>query len=177
MTLPRQKLREAVLQLLFSFDQGVETREHLIALLMSQLKASGKNIKEAYLLAEDIWDKKADIDKAICALSHAFSLSRIHKTELQILRIGFYELIFKAVEIPPNVVIAEGIRLARKFATPAASLFINALLDQQKKKILGEDVDKKVLEGALTLHEQQSEREKGATLEGEKITLDKNEIT
>ncbi len=177
MTLPRQKLREAVLQLLFSFDQGVKTREHLIPLLMAQLKASRKNMEEAYLLAEDIWEKKEEIDKAICALSHAFSLSRIHKTELQILRIGFYELLFKAVEVPPNVAIAEGIRLARKFATPAASLFVNAMLDQQKKKMLGQVIDKEVLDSAFNLHEQQSDHEKEAALEDKEAPSEENETT
>lgn len=165
MTLPRQKLREAVLQLLFSFDQGVETKDYLLRLLMAQLKASRKNMEEAYSLAETIWAKKEEIDKAIAGLSHAFSLSRIHKTELQVLRIGFYELLFAGEEIPANVAIAESIRLARKFATPAASLFVNAIMDQQKKKMEGKVVDEKALTNAFSLHEEQSDLEKQAVLE------------
>lgn len=162
MTLPRQKMREAVLQLLFSFDHGDDVKESLIPLLMQQLKANRTNVEEAFLQTKEIWAHKKEIDKEIAALSHAFALSRIHKTELQILRIGFYELLFMKEEVPPTVVIAEGIRLARKFATPAASLFINALLDQQKKKMEGEAVDAEALKNAFELHEQQSDCEKKA---------------
>lgn len=153
-------MREAVVQLLFSFDNGDKEKEYLVPLLMDQLKASRKNIEGAFTEAKAIWAKRATIDKAITALSHSFALNRIHKTELQILRIGFYELLQK--EIPPKVTIAEAIRLARKFATPAAALFVNALLDQQKKKIEGEVVDSQELDKAFQLHEQQSDCEKKA---------------
>lgn len=160
MTLPRQKLREAVLQLLFSFDLGDKAQESLIPLLMQQLKASRRNIETAFLLAARIWEKKRELDLAISALSETFSLKRIHKTELQILRLGFYEILFDRETVPSKVAIAEAIRLARKFATPAAALFINALLDQQKKKVDGEVVDDEALQKAFILHDEQSDCEK-----------------
>lgn len=168
MTLPRQKLREAVLQLLFSFDLGDNVKESLIPLLMQQLKASRRNIEAAFLLAARIWDKKKELDLAIGALSETFSLKRIHKTELQILRLGFYELLFERETVPPKVAIAEAIRLSRKFATPAAALFVNALLDQQKKKIDGEVVDNEAINKAFILHDEQSDCEKNAGSEIEK---------
>ena len=79
--------------------------------------------------------------------------------------------------MPPNVAIAEGIRLARKFATPAASLFVNAMLDQQKKKMLGQVIDKEVLDSAFNLHEQQSDHEKEAALEDKEAPSEENETT
>ena len=153
-------MREAVLQLLFSMDLGAVD----VSLLMEQLKASKKNIQEAEAQAERVWAKKKEIDQAVAALSHGFSLKRIHKAELQILRIGAYELLFQP-ELPAKVVLAEAVRLARKFATPAASLFINAILDQLWRKKEGESVDQKALDEAIAIHDEQSHCEKSLEME------------
>ncbi len=70
--------------------------------------------REYYEYAEevihDIQDKVEDIDEKIQAFSQNWKISRIAKTDLAILRLGIYELLFRN-DIPPVVAIDEAIDL------------------------------------------------------------------
>ena len=50
--------------------------------------------------------------------------------------------------IPPLVVIAEAIRLTRKFGTPESAQFVNAILDRLYKKVQNEAAS--VFSGAIS---------------------------
>jgi N utilization substance protein B len=77
----------------------------------------------------DIQDKLQDIDLQIQEYSQNWKLSRIAKTDLAILRLGMYELLFRE-DIPPVVVIDEAIELGREFSTDQSNTFINGILDR-----------------------------------------------
>ena len=57
--------------------------------------------------------------------------------------------------IPPKVVIAEAIRLTRKFGTPMAANFVNAFLDQVLKKQEGKKVSVVAIKEQMCLLEEQ----------------------
>jgi transcription antitermination protein NusB len=126
MPISPQKFREVVFQLLYSddFGGGAEVAE----MLMAQLAVTKKVIREACGVKEKILEKKMHIDELICKHSASYDFERIPRIERNVIRLGAYEILFSP-EVPPKVAIAEAIRLTRKFATPEAASFVNAILD------------------------------------------------
>lgn len=133
MSFLQQKFREIVFHWLFSMDISASCEEETVALIMQELAVSKKIVKEAQQRAFLVWQKKNEIDSLIGQTSQAFDFERIQRAERNALRLGVYELFFDE-ELPPKVAIAEAIRLCRKFSTPEASHFVNALLDTLYQK-------------------------------------------
>ena len=128
MALSPQKFREIVLQLLYSYDFFSAEEEDVIHCLMEELSVTKKTMKEASERKEKIFSFIEQIDALISKFSASYEMERIGRIEKNILRLGVYELSIEK-ELPPKVVIAEAIRLARKFSTAESGAFINAVLD------------------------------------------------
>lgn len=136
MSIPIQKFRELVFQLLYSYDIGNPTEEDMIDLMSTQLEVSDQTVREALLYIQEIRKTFPFLDDMIAKTSKAYEFDRIPLVEKNILRLGIYELFYSKQEIPPKVVIAEAIRLSKKFSTPESLTFINAIMDQLYKKKL-----------------------------------------
>lgn len=128
MALPQQKFREIVFQLLYSHDLAQADDEDMIAMMMPQLEVTKKNLLEALSRRKEIQEKLHELDQLIAQTSESYEFERIPGIERNILRLGVFELLFS--QIPHKVAIAEAIRLTRKFATPEAATFVNAILDK-----------------------------------------------
>lgn len=129
----QQKIREILFQLLYSQDFVDNEKEDIIPFLMAQHEVTKKTVYQAKEKQAAVQAKQEVIDNLIRETSHAYEFARIPRIEKNILRLGVYEMCFDAV-VPPKVVMAEAIRLARKFATPEGSTFVNAILDAIYKK-------------------------------------------
>ena len=136
MALPVQKLRELVFQLLYSYDMGKADDEVMIPFMMKELSVTRKTVKEAQELMKKIVFHQTDLDKLITHYVKDYSFDRIQSVERNTLRLGFFELFFNN-DLPPKVVIAEVMRLTRKFGSPESSAFINAVLDAAYKDKTG----------------------------------------
>lgn len=127
MALAPQKFREIVLQILFSKNfsgtEGVETA----LCLMEELKVSKKSVLEAHARAQEIVERQEEIDPKIEAHCPEYRFERISGLEKAVLRLAFFELLFDPA-VPFKVVLSEGVRLARKFASPEGAQFVAALL-------------------------------------------------
>lgn len=145
MSLPAQKFREIVFQMLYSYDMGRATDENMIDLLCSELAVTKKSVKEAQTRVHQILEKLDEIDSLITKTSHSYSFERIQSVERNILRVSVFELLFDP-SIPDKVAIVEAMRLARKFSTKESALFVNAILDVLFKSSQGQAIDKKQLE-------------------------------
>ena len=148
MTLPHQKFREIVFQLLYSFNLGNAEKQAMLELMMAQLKVAKKHVHAAQEKVEKIFLFQNQIDPLIASASTSYSFDRIQNVTKNILRIGVFELFFDDSEekIPAKIVIAEAIRLSRKFSTPESASFGNALLDHLYQKSLGNDSSKELLQ-------------------------------
>ena len=127
-SIPQQKFREVVFQLLFSNDLANPVPLDMENLLIKELSISRKTVREAQEKVDKIQESLKKINELIITASTSYAFSRIQKVELNILRLGVYELLFDD-EIPQKVAIAEAIRLAKKFSTRESASFINAVLD------------------------------------------------
>lgn len=75
----------------------------------------------------------SEIDKKIEAkLSASWSMERINKVALAILRTGTYELCYQK-DIDSNIVIDEAVNISREFGPDDSFKFINAVLDKISK--------------------------------------------
>ena len=127
-----QKFREIVFQLLYSDDFG--GCPEVAEMIMAQLSVTKKIVREAGAVKDKILEKKAEIDALIRKHSESYEFERIPRIERNVIRLGAYELLF-STGVPPKVAIAEAIRLTRKFATPEAATFVNAVLDSLFKQL------------------------------------------
>lgn len=74
-----------------------------------------------------IMEKLAQIDEKIDASAKGWSISRIGKVELSILRLAVYEMLYDD-DIPVGVAIDEAVELAKKFGQDSSAAFINGIL-------------------------------------------------
>ncbi|MDR3623758.1 MAG: transcription antitermination factor NusB [Chlamydiales bacterium] len=144
MAVPKQKFREIVLLLLYSYDLAVTTEDEMQELVMETLEVTKKNVKEAFERMLLVFEKIDLIDKLIRETSTTYDLGRIQRLEKNVLRLGIFEMLYDD-SIPEKVAIHEAMRLARKFSTKEAASFVNALLDTIYKKSIGEKEDNELL--------------------------------
>jgi N utilization substance protein B len=137
MSVPIQKIREIVFQMLYSLDIGKTDDEEAIKLMMKEVSVTKKTARDALQRAHDVIANKAEIDALIHQTTSAYAFDRIQTVERNILRLGVFEMLFDET-IPEKVAISEAMRLARKFGTPSSASFVNALLDTIYKNSKGE---------------------------------------
>ena len=81
-----------------------------------------------------VFDNVDDIDMIISKNSVGWSIKRITKTALAILRLAIYEWCYYD-EIPVSVSINEAVELAKKYATKEDASFINGILSTVAKSV------------------------------------------
>ncbi|MBQ7724517.1 MAG: transcription antitermination factor NusB [Lachnospiraceae bacterium] len=122
-------------------------REHIFVLVfMSEFNPPDEMPEEVRLYMDSL-DKKADeagrdeieekfakllplipeIDKMIDSHSEKWSVSRMGKVELSIIRLAVYE-IFHDDTVPDKVAINEAVELAKKYGQDGAGAFVNGVL-------------------------------------------------
>ena len=60
-----------------------------------------------------------------------WTIDRLAKVDLNILRIGAYEIMFNE-KVPPNVVINEAVEIAKRFGDDQSGKFVNGILSKIK---------------------------------------------
>jgi len=128
MAFSQQKMREIVFQLLYSWDFVDDAEADMTDMIMHQLAVTKKVVRNAMEQVQRVRERRDEIDQLISGMSKSYDFPRIPRIERNVLRLGVFELFFTD-GIPPKVAISEAIRLCRKFATPEAASFINAILD------------------------------------------------
>lgn len=130
----RRESREIALQVLFQreFAPDIQIEDAL-----NLFRASFDAEKEVWMYATELLrgvsEQKAKIDEAIQAASTHWSLKRMALTDLNIMRVATYELLFSSNPPPPLVVIDEAIEISKKYGTTDSASFTNGILDQIRK--------------------------------------------
>lgn len=128
-----QKYHEAVLQFLFALDMGGEGEgEALIALLMQELALTRQVATRAYEKASRVFSDREVGDREVATRARAYEWERIQRVERNVLRLALYEMREEQNDAYSyEQIIGEALRLTRKFSTPEATAFVNALLDEK----------------------------------------------
>lgn len=123
----KSNLREEIFKLVYSLEVQKEDESSQIDLYLENSELSDKEkgkIKEEIC---KIIDLKEDIENQISKnLKSGWSIERISKVNISILRIAIYEMIYG--KLPYKVVINEAVELAKKYGEEASASFINGVL-------------------------------------------------
>jgi N utilization substance protein B len=81
-------------------------------------------------LIDGVLAEREAIDRMLAATTEHWSLGRLSRVDLNVLRIAAYELLRRDDRVPTSVVIDEAIEIARRFGGEESSQFVNGILDE-----------------------------------------------
>lgn len=92
----------------------------------------------AVALVKGVVEHKARIDELLSTYAQGWTLERFPAVDLQVLRIGVYELLW-CDDVPDEVAVSEAVVLASSLSTDESPAFVNGLLGRvlQLKPALG----------------------------------------
>lgn len=126
----RRELRERIFSLLFRVEFNcLEDMPEQMKLFFEDEDTKASEKDEMYIAAKygSIMAKKEEIDASINEKAEGWSVERMGKVELTILRLAVYEILYDE-EVPAGVAINEAVELAKKFGQDSSGRFINAIL-------------------------------------------------
>jgi len=125
----RRDAREHALQALYSIELHPDSPREAVRLFM-EAHPCGKAAKNFALgLITGVMDNQAGVDARIAEKSPNWSISRMAKIDLCIIRLATYELLYRD-DIPRSVTINEAIEIAKKFGSEETPAFVNGILDE-----------------------------------------------
>lgn len=127
----RKQAREEAFILIFEKGFNDDALEDILSLAeeVRDIKAD-EYVKKVFF---GVFDNIEEIDGVISENAVGWSINRITKTALAILRLSIYEIKYYE-EIPVSVSINEAVELAKKYATKEDASFINGILSTVSKQ-------------------------------------------
>lgn len=127
----RKRAREEAFILVFEKEFNDNTVEEIF-----EAAAEARDLEpDGYItkVFPGVYEHREELDGIISEYSVGWSINRISKTALCILRLALYEMLYED-EIPVSVSINEAVELAKKYATNEDASFINGILSTAAKK-------------------------------------------
>ncbi len=127
----RREAREYALQVLYALDANPDPglRETLQVFREEQSDVQARVRGFAEELVCGVMEQRQTIDTAIKARSKNWSLSRMPRVDLNVMRMAAFELMYRP-DIPKKVSINEAIEIARRFGDKESPSFVNGILDE-----------------------------------------------
>ena len=133
--------RAAVMQMIYEHLAGGEGGEETLQMVYDELRKDGVpgvdeirptepgEADRAYIsrILDGVLSHVTELDEKISAASVNWSLERIAKVDLTILRLATYEILYED-DVPGSVAINEAVELANRYSEPSSGLFINGVL-------------------------------------------------
>lgn len=123
----RKVAREGAMKLLFQMELNEDYSEEAKGIFLENFEfdeMETKYIEEAFL---SIMDHRERIDQYIEENLEGWSIYRLAKVDLAVLRIAIYEILFRK-DIPVEVSINEAIEIVKKYSSYDSFKFINGVL-------------------------------------------------
>ncbi|HJE14459.1 MAG TPA: transcription antitermination factor NusB [Lapidilactobacillus dextrinicus] len=137
--LDRHQARSAAFQTLFMLESSTDlTPDAAISEVLTttqnkkddqlvQLNLTDPNQVYLQQLVKGVVDQQAELDQSLTPkLKGGWTLKRLSKTDLLILRLGLFEI--ENAKVPQAVAINEAIQLAKEFSDDSSAKFINGVL-------------------------------------------------
>ena len=142
----RRELREHVFMQLFTaqfYPESEDDRKEQLDLYFTHVEGDGLDYdpsgisedEQAEVLekTQGVLSHLEQIDSLIEKTSIGWKIERMNRTDLAILRLGVYELLYDDT-IPSGVAINEAVLLARKFGGEDSYSFVNGILGRIQKE-------------------------------------------
>jgi transcription antitermination protein NusB len=121
----RSQARKRALDVLYESDlRGAD----VVATLAARLAEADPPISAyAVELVEGVTAHRKRIDELLMTYAEGWTLERMPPVDRNVLRIGVYELLWRA-DVPDGVVLDEAVELAKRLSTDSSPGFVNGLL-------------------------------------------------
>ena len=121
----RKTARAQAMKLVYEWemggDGGEETRLDLLEVRPGENESDFMNA-----VFEGVCAHVEEIDEKLAAFVHGWTLERLTRVDLAILRLGAYELMY--TDTASGVVVNEAVELANQYSTDKAGAFVNGVL-------------------------------------------------
>lgn len=133
----RREQREQIFKLLFrvefnELEEMPQQRDLFLDEIKLPVEEDGLAAREkdlSYITEKygRIQEKLSEIDRLINEKTEGWSLGRMGKVEVTLLRLGAYEILFDQ-DVPDSVAINEAVELAKRYGQDNSGSFVNAVL-------------------------------------------------
>ena len=130
----RTKARECALQILYQWDITRWPMDRVVGRFWQVRSGTDEMKAMAERLARGAQREVERLDEAIGRASSHWRLERIAAIDLNILRLGTYELKDEP-GTPSSVIIDEAVELAKRFSEADAPAFVNGVLDAIMREV------------------------------------------
>lgn len=128
MSITRHQIREIAFQTLFAINSNSDTDANVVIDSLLEEKHLSQRPEYLMTLVDGVLEHQDQLDDLISAkLDAKWTLSRLNKIDLIILRLSLFEI--KYVEdVPGKVALNEALQLAKEFSDEKERGFINGVL-------------------------------------------------
>ena len=122
----RRQVRRRAVEMLY---EAVQRDTDAVTLLADRVGATEVDPIADYTisLVEGVTGRKPQIDELLAEHAQGWTLERMPKVDLAVLRVGVYELLW-AEDVPDPVAIDEAVGLAKELSTDDSPRFVNGVL-------------------------------------------------
>ena len=135
----RSKAREESFKLLYSIQilKDVDIDEQIKIYIQEEEITESEAIEYIENIVKGIKENDKEIEKYIAEnIKKDWSISRISKIDLTLLKLGIYEILYS--KLPYKVVINEVVELAKNYGDDSSKAFVNGVLASIVKKYIEE---------------------------------------
>ena len=132
----RTRSREIAMELLFSMEISKNSYEQTIESFIENYEMDLKTIDLEYIkeVMKSVTDYKEEIDEIIKNSLINWTIERVSKVNLIIVRLAIAEMLY-IDDVPEVVAINEAIELTKKYSDDKSVSFVNGALDKAFKNI------------------------------------------
>lgn len=124
----RRETRENAMKFIFQTLFQREDFEEQVQVYCEEHKFSDEAESIYFLdVVRGVAAHAAEIDESIAKCAKGWTISRMPKVDLAIMRLSTYEMIYRT-DIPASISINEAVELAKKFGDDGTKAFINGVL-------------------------------------------------
>ncbi len=130
----KHEQREKLFQLIFELDfhEKQEKEEQMDLFRRLYMAQSPEDFELVKARCEKVLALLGEIDMVISEISTGWSIGRLGKAELAILRVAVYEILHDD-EVPASVAINEAVELSKAYGSDNAHSFVNGVLAKLAK--------------------------------------------
>ena len=122
----RTKARKRALDVLYASELRAENP--VTALERAVADGEGPTNDYTTVLVRGVVEHQARIDELLTSYSVGWTLERMPAVDRNVLRIGVYELLWCADDVPEAVAVSEATHLVQELSTDESPAFVNGLL-------------------------------------------------
>jgi len=130
----RRTARQAALQTLYQLDLGLVEAPQAFAYAVESTPLQDRDADFAQRIIQAALTNWEDINSHIEEATVSWAIDRLARVDRSLLRLSLAEMLSHDPDTPVNVIINEGIELAKQYSTEESSKFINGMLGNIARK-------------------------------------------